>query len=271
MHRVLCSTGALIGKANNQDFTILNDCHGKIACDGYEFLMYDRWYNSLEGIRSIVKRFPAPFPIFHVDKRIGERISRNHTGDIEKALSDFDCNCSLASAIGAEKLVIHLWGGLDSDRDMANNIACYKDLRQISDSYGLILTVENVVCNHSDPLSHMLSLIHVFPDIQFTFDTKMAAFHNQLEQLFTDYYQILFPHISHLHINDYQGGFKDWMNLKTLHLGQGHINFDAWFKQLRIANYYGDFTVEATSFDKNGDINFENLNASLNRTRDYLW
>lgn len=271
MHKILCSTGALIGRPNNRDFALLNQYYGKLACDGYEFLMYDTWYNCQDELKRFVNAFHAPFPVFHIEKSVGDLISRNQDGDTEKALSLFDCNCSLASAFGSEKLVLHLWGGLDSDKDIAHNIACYKSLRQISDIYGLLLTVENVVCNTQDPMSHMIRLLEVYPDIQFTFDTKMAAFHGQLDLLYNPKYQKLFPHISHMHINDYNGGYKDWKNLNTLHIGQGQIDFDPLFKQLRISNYCGDFTVEATSFDKNGEIHFEELNTSLNTIRNYLY
>lgn len=270
MHKILCSTGALIGRPNNRDFTLLNDCHGKLSCDGYEFLMYDTWYNCLDELKCFVNKFPASFPVFHVEKGVGELISRNQGGDEEKAMFLFDCNCSLASTFGAEKLVLHLWGGLDSDKDIAHNIACYKSLRQISDSYGLTLTVENVVCNKRDPMSHMINLAQTYPDIQFTFDTKMAAFHDQLEKLYLPENRWLFQNISHMHINDYNGGYKEWSNLKTLHIGQGWIDFDQLFNQLSNCKYCGDFTLEATSFDKSGEIHFEELNTSLRRIQSYL-
>lgn len=270
MHRILCSTGALIGRPNNRDFTLLNFCHGKIACDGYEFLMYDTWYNCSDELKQFVNRFPASFPVFHIEKSVGDLISRNQAGDTEKALALFDCNCSLASAFGSEKLVLHLWGGLDSDKNIAHNYACYKYLREISDSYGLTLTVENVVCNNLDPLSHMINLAQVFPDIQFTYDTKMAAFHNQIDKLYRLENRWLFQKISHMHINDYSGGYKEWANLKTLHIGQGWIDFDQLFEQLHKANYCGDFTLEATSFDMHGNIQFEKLNTSLQRIRNYF-
>lgn len=270
MHRILCSTGALIGRPNNRDFTLLKLFHGKIACDGYEFLMYDTWYDCSDELKQFVTCFPSSFPVFHVEKSVGDLISRNQVGDTEKALALFDCNCSLASALGSEKLVLHLWGGLDSDKDIAHNIACFKFLRQISDSYGLTLTVENVVCNQQDPMSHMINLAKMYPDIQFTFDTKMAAFHNQIDKLYLPENRWLFQNISHMHINDYNGGYKEWANLKTLHIGQGWINFDQLFEQLHNVNYCGDFTLEATSFNKCGKILFEELNDSLQKMRSYL-
>ena len=73
-----------------------------------------------------------------------------------------------------------------------------------------------------------------------------------------------------MHINDYNGGYKEWTNLKTLHLGQGWIDFDRLFEQIHNSNYCGDFTLEATSFDQSGEIHIEELNTSLRRIQNYL-
>ena len=43
MNRILCSTGAVIGRPNGRDITLLNKFQEQLECDGYEFLMYDTW------------------------------------------------------------------------------------------------------------------------------------------------------------------------------------------------------------------------------------
>ena len=270
MHRVLCSTGALIGRSNNRDITLLERYLDQIDCDGFEFMMYETWYDHQDNIKRYLNKLPAAFPVFHVEKSVGDRISRNQDGDTETAISLFECNCIMARDIGAEKLVLHLWGGLDSDKNIDHNTACYQTLRQISDSFGVALTVENVVCNKQDPMMHMKNMAHCYPDIQFTFDTKMAAFHNQLEAMYLPENRWLFQRITHMHINDYNGGYKDWPNLKTLHIGKGWVDFDRLFGWLHDSDYRGDFTLEATSFDKTGEIQLQELNASLLKIRNYL-
>lgn len=269
MNRVLCSTGAIIGRPNGRDFTLLSKYQERIDCDGYEFLMYDSWYEKIDDIRRFMQTFSTPVPVFHVEKSVGDLISRNGEGDTEKAVELFNVNCLLAKDLGSSKLVLHLWSGLDSDKNMPHNTECYKLLRDICDSHGLSLTVENVVCNHSDPMSHMITLANLYPDIEFTFDTKMAAFHGQIDLLYKEENRYLFKNIKHLHVNDYGGGYKDWKNLSTLHLGNGHVDFDKFFDFIKQMGYQGDFTVEATSFDQNGVIDFDALNNSLNRIREY--
>ena len=50
MNRILCSTGAIIGRPNGRDITLLNKRIKMLECDGYEFLMYDTWYEKAEEI-----------------------------------------------------------------------------------------------------------------------------------------------------------------------------------------------------------------------------
>lgn len=267
-NRILCSTGALIGRPNGRDYTLLSDCAERLSCDGFEFLMYDTWYDKLEDVKCFMCSFSAPVPVFHCEKQIGDLISRDSEGDLDKALELFTINCSLASFIGAEKLVLHLWSGYDSDKNIAHNIECYKYLNDIARTNRLTLTVENVVCNRFDPMSHLISLKKVYPDIQFTFDTKMAEFHGQLEALYDEKNSSIIKNISHMHINDYKGGYMDWSKLNTLHIGDGQIDFDRLFKFIKEKNYCGDLTVEATSFDNNGVIDYDKLNKTFDIIRE---
>lgn len=269
-NRILCSTGAVIGRPNGRDFRLLKDCVRELKCDGFEFMMYESWYGREAEILELLKSLPTEFSTFHVEKSVGNLISRNEGDDAEQAFEYFKTNCLLASALGSDKLVLHLWGGLASDRDIDFNFACYDRLREISDGFGLELTVENVVCNCKDPMSHLLTLAKMKSDARFTFDTKMAAFHSQLDELYSEENRWLIPQIRHMHINDYSGGHMDWSNLKTLHVCDGHIDFGTLFAFLRSVGYNGDFTVEATSFGSDGVIDFDALNRTFERIRSFL-
>ncbi|MBR4224617.1 MAG: sugar phosphate isomerase/epimerase [Oscillospiraceae bacterium] len=270
MDRILCSTGAFIGRANGRDHRLLTGIADKLDCDGFELLMYDDWYECPEDVARTINAIGKPFPAFHVEKDVGERISRNEPGDTEAALDLFRRNCEIASAIHAEKLVLHLWSGVSSDRDMPHNIEVYASLRDIADSYGLMLTVENVVCNCADPMTHLRELAAVYPDIRFTFDTKMAEFHGQLPKIYVVGNRCIWERVAHLHINDYKGGVKDWGSLKTLHIGDGQIRFDEFFEFVRGMGYHGDMTIESTSFDRTGRIDVDSMNRSIERVRGYV-
>ena len=266
MSRVLVSTGALIGRPNGRDFTLLDRICPLLNCDGLEFLMYDTWFEKINQLKSFIPSLSLPVFTFHLEKQIGELISH---GNLNEALYKMEKNCELASFIGAKKLILHLWNGIISDKNINYNIECYKYLEEIATSHGLILTVENVVCSQRDPFTNLSSLLEHYPHVQFTFDTKMADFHKQIDLLYTQY-SYLSPHIAHLHINDRRGEYMDWSNLRVLHVGQGTINFDKFFAYILKENYEGDYTTEATSFDQNGYVNIDILNSTVSKIRELI-
>ena len=269
MNRILCSTGTSIGRPNGRNFRLLSECARRLECDGFEFMMYSTWYDQLPELEAFMKDFPAPIPVVHVEKGVGERISRNEPGDTEEAVRLFAVNCELACKLGAETLVLHLWNGVHSDKEIGHNISLYPALNEIAERNGLLLTIENVVCNQEDPMTHLKRLANLYPEIAFTFDTKMAQFHDQLPLLYEKENEEILRRVRHMHINDYSGGYKDWTRLKTLHIGDGQVDFERLFAFLGEINYRGDFTVEATSLGSDGVIDFDALNRDFARIREW--
>ena len=263
MSRILCSTGAIIAKANNRDYSLLAGIMPHLRCDGLEFMMYQSWHGSHEEglLRALA---PYDVPVFHMTKQIGEWVSQGNFAD---AADMFRADCALAKAMGARLLVLHLWSGRASDQHIERNIAAYPALRAIAEEQGLTLTVENVLCNTADPMTHMKVLVDKYPDILFTFDTKMAAFHSQLDALYAPQNAWLLPRIAHFHVNDYAGGHIDWANMSAKALGKGHVDFERFFAFVRGMEYTGDFTCEATALDPDGAVRFDEMNASLDRIR----
>lgn len=270
MNEILCSTGALIGKPNGRDYRLLKELSRQLTCDGFEFMMYNSWYEEWEPLLAALEEMALHIPVMHCEKHIGEAISRNEAGDLYQALFRFEKNCIIAGRIGAQKLVIHLWDGITSDQNFQNNLRFYADLEAMAEEYSLDLLVENVVCNRENPMKHWCELAAEYPDIHFVFDTKMAAFHEQLPLLYEKEYEWLWTgdHIRHLHINDYGGGYMEWGKLKTLPIGDGHIDFEEFFCFLKQKSYTGDFTVEATAFDREtGHVDTAMLNRCFEKIR----
>lgn len=272
MHRVLCSTGALLGVPNGRNYYLLPECAERLRCDGYEFMLYSAWYDQLDRLSALLSRLRLPVYVYHCEKHIGEAISRNGPGDWEEAARLFEINCQMAVFLGARRMVMHLWDGMTSDQHIENNLRAYPLLLARARRHGLELMVENVVCNQRDPLTHWRELLRLYPQAAFTLDTKMAAFHQQLEEYYAPENRFLWTegHIRHLHVNDYAGGYMDWVRLKTLHIGQGQIDFARFFDFVREVGYDGDYTVEATSFLPDGVIHFNELNRTLQYIREHI-
>lgn len=270
MNRILCSTGALIGRPNGRDYTLLKEFAPRLNCDGFEFMMYSTWYDRVEALTEFLKGLNKPICSYHCEKGIGEMITRDGEGETEKALEYFGINCRMAGEIGAKTMVLHLWNGIESDRNIDHNIRVCGRLLEIAAQYGRTLTIENVVCNQKDPMTHLRRLSETYPEIGFTFDTKMAQFHGQLEDIYEEAWGKVCDRIRHMHINDYAGGYKDWTKLRTLHPGEGTVDFDRLFSFVREKGYQGDFTVEATSVRPDGSVDMDALNRDFDRIREYL-
>ncbi|MBR4960948.1 MAG: sugar phosphate isomerase/epimerase [Clostridia bacterium] len=266
MHRILCSTGALIGRPNGRNIRLLDDCLEKLTCDGFEFMMYSTWYDALPDILVYLHSLPAVFPTMHCEKGIGERVSRGGE-ELPEAYDIFRKNCEIAGEIGAGKLVLHLWSGIASDQHFERNLEACEKLMEIAAGYNVLLTVENVVCNCKDPMTRMMELIGAYPDLHFTYDTKMAQFHRQMDELYKPEQENIAARIAHLHINDFHGGYMDWSSLCTLPMGEGDIDFAPFLSFMKKNGYTGDFTIEATSFDESGVIHYDTLNRTFDRLR----
>lgn len=267
MNRIICSTGCLLGRPNGRDFTMLKRLCPSIKCDGLELLMYDTWYDKINPLYSATKDLDKPVLVFHLEKTIGELISHYR---LDEATKKMEINCNLAKNLGAEKLVLHLWNGIISDKNIDYNIECYKYLEELADKYDLLLMTENVVCSKSSPFAHLITLKERYPHIKFTYDTKMADFHKETDLIYDPKYRNIAEGIAHLHINDRLGEYKDWSNLKVLHIGHGSIDFDRFFAFIKSIGYTGDFTTEATSFNQEGEIDLDTLNESLDKMRTLL-
>lgn len=260
--RVLCSTGALLGRPNGRDFHLLEPLSRQLDCDGFEFMMYSSWYDALEELLSYLPSLGLAMPVMHCEKHIGVDLSQGETG-FDEARRKFLINCRIAHAIGAEKLVLHLWDGIVSDQHMENNLRGYGMLADVAEQQGVELLVENVVCNQRDPMTHMRELRSIYGQrVWFTFDTKMAAFHGQMKLLYQEENRWLWTEdrIRHIHVNDYAGAPMDWSCLKSLPMGSGQIDFSAFFAFVKGQGYRGDYTVEATAFGADGRVDVDMLN-----------
>lgn len=281
MKKILCSTGAIFPRTTPDKYVTLAEKAEKLECDGFEFLVDSTMYDNIPLLADIIKPMGLNIPILHCQKSIGESLAgmkvwyengrfneyvmtrEEDEASFENGLERFDKNIELAHALGATRMVLHLWNGEVSDKNISKNIERFGVLYDKSKEANLELMVENVVCNIKDPLFNM-GLVHkYYPEAKFIYDTKMSEFHGQTMNLFTPEWDWLMKEglIAHLHINDYKGGYMDWGCLKTLPIGKGQIDFDVFSKKLSEYGYKGDYTVEATSFDRaTGEVYYDVLN-----------
>lgn len=250
MTEVLCSTGAFLGRINGRNIDIIPQIAEKISPDGFEFMIYDQLYADPKAYARRVNAFGLRFATAHLDKDIGELISRNEGGDVEKALSMFKINCEFAREIGAGLGVLHLWGGIYSDRNIEVNFSVYPKLLEIARENGIVLAIENIPCNQNEnPFLRWRELFERFPEgLAFTLDTRFTEFHGLFESLYKMDWLWENKLVRHVHISDYKGGTLEWANLRrALPIGEGQVDFERFFAFLMEKGYGGAVTIESSS------------------------
>lgn len=288
MGQILCSTGALLGKSNNRDYRLLKEMAAKLECDGFELMVYSSWYSEIDKLIASIQSLHLNIPVVHCQKSLGEalcgmkvwREGEEYPEYVMTEEEDRECylkgkekflmNLKVANAAGSDKMVMHLWNGMPSDKNIERNIERFGELNDMAKKAGIELMVENVVCNTHDPLYDMGLLYKTYPNVSFVYDTKMAEFHRQTMKVFEPEWEWMFKdgHVKHLHINDYDGGYMDWGNLRVLPIGKGHVDFHTFFKKISQYGYSGDYTIEATGFDRiTGEIDFDMLNGCFDNLR----
>ncbi len=265
------SSGAFIGRGNGFSPDGFFSVCREYDCDGFEFMFYRAWYPELDAMLDRFRASGVSFPTFHCDKMIGEGFASGDPDEYRRALTLFRENCRAAATLGSRLLVLHLWNGLPSDKSIGRHIDALSDLYTIASEYDLTLTVENVICADRDPLTHLTVIAERYPAARFTFDTKMAAFHDQMGEICSPARRDIANRIAHVHLNDYGGTIGDFSDLRVLHLGEGKIDFAPFLSLLSEINYSGAVTLECSCFSSlDGSWKPEKMKASLSAARKML-
>lgn len=271
MHRILCSSGSLMENQEQIGFDFLIKGKEMLRFDGFELLFCRNWYPHGRELIHVIRENDLFVPVFHCEKHIMQTVFQDHPLRQERTLDLFKRNCEIAAEIQAKMLVLHLWNGKESDFFIEEQIKLLPQLISLSKERELLLTIENVACSKSDPLSRMMEIKKDFPQIAFTIDTRMAAFHGQLDQMCQKNNRFLWEdNVKHVHLCDYKGGVKEWKKLFPTPLGKGQIDFEHFFEYLTQVNYEGDFTVESIAHLHDGTVDYKELNRMHEYVRDSL-
>ncbi len=273
-----CSTGAIIGRVNGYDhrhiLRVMPPLCADVPLDGLELMMLPAYLNKLDEMVSDFARVGLRFPIIHADKEVGTLLSTGaaqHDPTLcEKALALWEQNCAMGERIDARQIVLHLWGGLDSDAHLEGNLSHLAALNRRAAEHGLEVLIENVPCTTADPITNLTAIHAAFPDQRYVFDTRFASFHRQLESL-TATPWLIGDRLAHIHISDlHDGAERDFTRLRPiLHPGEGSIDFPALLADLTARGYTGSVTLESPVMSEAG-IDSAKLDASLRLLRTLL-
>lgn len=262
-NKVFCSTGTIIGRENDFDWKLIIDNKDNLISDAYELMMLKTYYDQF---REMEKQFSANnmiFSVIHSDKDIGTLLSHADKSDTAEAIRLFQLNCEFGVNIGADKIVLHLWGGFDSDLNIEHNVDMCEKLLEISQRYGITILIENIPCRINDPLTYWDILERRYPELRFIVDTRFLAFHSQIDDIFESKW---FDRgkIIHMHVSDFTGPPKDFSVLRPiLHPHEGIINIDTLLSKVTDL-YDGSITLESPVIGNDGSLDIDKLNNSLN-------
>ncbi len=249
-NKLYCSTGTMVGRANGWNHRIFIENGKFIEADGFELMMVKAYYEKLSTVVHDAVKSGLYFGVIHAEKDIGFYLGGDDEDQAE-ALRLFCVNCETGRAIGAEKLVLHLWSGPRSDNDLARNLMMLDALYEIAERSRIRLLIENVPCALHDPIANLSRVLEKKQDAQFVYDVRFGAFHEQNERIVSSG-ALSDGRIDHIHISDYVGPPHDFASLRPiLHLGKGIVGLE---KLLPIIaeKYHGTLTLESPEILESG-------------------
>ena len=266
MNELYLSMGSLVERRNGFDTDAaartIPSLMSRGLIDGAEFMFIGLYYEYGTTFPERLLSEGCVFPTFHTDKDIGTLLSNAGAayaaGDKDaaaklrrEALDKFRYNCEASSAARSGRLILHLWGGPDSDTHIEYNRDALPEIVGIADEYSLRVLVENVPSVLTDPVCNWHAVSDSFGKIGLVFDTRFATCHDNAKETLTD--SVAAPHIEHVHISDYRGGHKDFKCLRPVfHPGEGRADFPLIFDLLSQNGYKGTFTLESPAITGEG-------------------
>jgi sugar phosphate isomerase/epimerase len=266
--RLLCSTGAISRGPDATSESRVTTYGPRLAADGLEVMIYATWYGKLDEIAERFRTLERPMPVTHGEKSIGPDLVARDTTVRDRAFARFEENCRFTVAIGADRIVLHLWGLPDGDALIDRQLEDLPHLLDIANRHAVTLAVEAIPCIVSDPLSVIQRVLETDDRARVTIDTEFLAMHGQLDAVFEAEWLWASSSVVHVHIKDFDGQLLDETGRRRYLLpGLGTIDFDRWFGHLADTGYRDAITLEAPVVDDSGHVDVDAANASLDGLR----
>ncbi|GAB3748871.1 TIM barrel protein [Microlunatus parietis] len=266
---VTCSTGAFSRDPDVVDAAGIVAAARRVDADGFELLSYPAFADDPKDSTSIFSRSGLPWTSVHAGKAIGPLLSSGTADDRRRALALLDADLRLATALGVEIAVLHLWGMPDSDRRFPSNLAAVSDCLDHAERFGVTLGIETIPCLEATPLARLSELQRRDPRCRWTLDTEFLALHDELDLALAD--ADLFAGTKIIHVKDYDGEFVDRQGRRRyLHPGQGRLDLAAVAEAAASSSSSIRLCLESSSVRPDGSIDLGQVNADLDTLRGFV-
>jgi len=242
----------------------------QLIVDGLELMFYPSWYGSIERIGSDLQASGLTFPAMHTEKSIGVALGKVSAEEREQGIQAFAENCRLAAMLNTRVLVLHLWNWPDLDDHLEYNLKALPSCLDIAAHHNLQLSVETIPGRHHTPLDNVQRAVEYDVRCHITLDTEFLAQYDQLEEVFRRDWLWQDGRVSHVHIKDFDGtSFVNGVR-RYLHPGEGNIDFETFFLNLKQCGFNGNISLESPAVDANGHVAIESIQQSLSFIRHYI-
>ncbi|HEU0025919.1 MAG TPA: sugar phosphate isomerase/epimerase [Ktedonobacterales bacterium] len=264
--RILCSTGVFTRSSDplsHEAILRYGPQLAPFAVDGFEVIVYPRWYADLEQVARALRASGLAFPAIHVEKSVSGVFGSDQPNEREQGIARFERNCHFARQIGASVAVFHLWELPLSDTRLDANLGLLARCLDIAERHGLELAIETIPCASADPLTNVQRAIERDARSRIALDTEFLAMSDQLDVLFDAAWLWRAGLVSHAHLKDFDGDSPASERRRFLHPGDGSIDFIRFVRQLQAAGFDGALSLEARGIDAEGRVEVARIEASL--------
>ncbi|HCI79195.1 MAG TPA: hypothetical protein DHW02_05860 [Ktedonobacter sp.] len=268
--QLLCSTGTFSRFPDYVDYHIVLRYGPLLDVSGFELMFYPSWYGNAERIGSELRASGLAFPAMHTEKSIGVSLGKPTSEEREQGIQFFAENCRLAEMLNTRVLVLHLWNWPDLDDHLENNLQALPLCLDIAAQHHVQLAVETIPGRHHTPLDNVQRAVEYDARCHVALDTEFLAQYDQLEEVFHRDWLWQNGRVSHVHIKDYDGKpFVDGAR-RYLHPGEGNIDFERFFHNLKQRGFNGNVSLESPAVDATGQVAIKHIQQSLTFIRRYL-
>jgi sugar phosphate isomerase/epimerase len=264
--RILCSTGVFTRSSDplsHEAILRYGPRFAPLAIDGFEVIVYPRWYADLERVARTLRASGLAFLAIHVEKSVSAVFASDDPDEREQGVARFARNCHFARQIGASLAVFHLWELPLSDTRLDRNLELLARCLDIAEGDGLELAIETIPCASADPLSSVRRAIERDTRSRVALDTEFLAMSGQLGAVFEGAWLWEPGLVRHAHLKDFDGASVASERRRFLHPGDGSIDFARFVRQLRAAGFDGALCLEARGLDAEGQVEAPRIEASL--------
>lgn len=262
---ILCSSGVLFEKDRPHPESILA-LAPKLPAEGIEVLVTRHMVGTLDAAAERLSSVALDFPVVHAPKRAGSLLP----GD--EGVVQLSESVRFAHQIGADLVVLHLWDLPEGDTNFATRLDAAVVAADIAADAGVAVAIETIPCLAATPLVNVERALEQEPRLTVALDTEFLAYHDELEPALRASWLWADGVVRHIHLKDYVDGlFGPDGRRRYRALGEGTIDFPAFFDALEDLSYGGAVSLECAPPAVGGGPDVDAISRSLSRISRSPW